>query len=136
MIKYTCIRETNDWEGESWLIFLPYEDNLQNMVKVEILRTIINNIYSIDDESDFAIRELSYTLKEIENAKTIMDDTFDGYFNAINILRKDTLSELITIFIQIYYEMLELLKDDTWVSIQQTQSYTKLYKGAIITREF
>jgi len=132
MVKYLCIRENNPYRG-SWLIFIPYEDNLQNMVKIEILRTVMNNILSIDDESDFMLRELSYTLEEIEIAKTIMDDTFDCYFDPINILEINNLSNLITTFILLYYELLEVQKKDPYfVHIDETKAYSLVRKGRIM----
>jgi len=134
MVKYIMFKEYNEWENASWLIFLPFEDNLQNLVKVEILRTIMNRIIKIQNDADeiLSLSNSTYTLENIKIAKEIIDDTFDDYFEAINIIEEDKLSKLIKLFVGIYYEMVEFGDGVVYAAIHETKGYQLIYKGGIM----
>jgi len=76
--SYVLFEEDNDWEGEVWAFFIPYEGNEDQLTKLENL---------IDGAGPYAVylaKEDRYTKKEVK--KHVRHAT-EGYLDSHNRVR-------------------------------------------------
>lgn len=126
-MKYFIIEEYNEWEGSSHLMCFPYSDEIQ----VHILGSVMKAVLKLDEECGFNLSLLGLTVEEIQTAQKIIGCSFDNYFEALSVEEEIDIIKLITCFVQIYYDMKEYLKEDTYTYIDTSNEFCKIYKGGI-----
>jgi len=128
---YFIIEEYNEWENATHLMCFPYKDNFNNDIRLEILNAVMNAVKKIDEECGFNFTEFGTSKEEIEISQSIIGDSFDNYWSAIEIFDEIDISKLITCFVQIYYDIKADEDDDPVYVVENSDDYEKIYKGGI-----
>lgn len=133
MIKYFGIYEYNDWEGDDHVMYFPYEATFENEIQLLILSSVIKAIQKLDSELNFTLIEERFSRNEIKIAQKVIGPLSANYFDAIECHQPINVTNLITTFVEIQYEMKarEESYPNCYHDASITKAYHEIYKGNI-----